>query len=284
MDQREWPVREWRLPVLGASVWVVEVGEGEPIVMLHGGPGASHDYLRPQMDRLAAAGRRWVYYDQRGGGRSMLSEGVQPGTVDEHVADLERLRVHLGVERLSILGYSWGGLLGMLFALGHRDRVGRMALMSPAPSHAGARAAMLENLRLADKRREVAELKESLGIAELSLRDPVAARQARFAIAVNGYFVEPRRGLELTPFRVQQRSEQAVWKSLGEFDLRERLPSLRGIPSLVVHGREDPIPFASAVETASLIGAKLVALDRCGHVPYIEAPKPLFAALDAFFA
>lgn len=275
------------LAVPGASLFVLEVGAGEPLVLLHGGPAASHDYLRPQLDRLAGteAGppRRLVYYDQRGGGRSSLSAGTMPGGAGDHVDDLERLRAHLGVERLRLCGYSWGGLLALLYALSHPDRVERLALLSPAPAWAGARAAMLENLRRAGERREVAEWKASLDLPSLSARDPEAARRARFAIAVAGYFVDPRRALELTPFRVIQRSEQAVWSSLADYDLRPRLSSLRGVPALVAHGREDPIPIATAMDTAERIDARLVALDRCGHVPYIEAPRPLFAALDSFF-
>ena len=69
--------RSRRLDVPGAELLLVEIGEGAPVVLLHGGPGASHDYLRPQMDRLAGPGRRLVYYDQRGGGRSALAPGAQ---------------------------------------------------------------------------------------------------------------------------------------------------------------------------------------------------------------
>jgi pimeloyl-ACP methyl ester carboxylesterase len=140
---------------------------------------------------------------------------------------------------------------------------------------------MLDNLRRAAERPEVAALRDSPEVAELS-RDPQQRRRARFAMAVAGYFVDPRRALELTPFIVQQRAEQAVWASLGDYDLRPRLPSLRGLPSLVAHGNQDPIPIATARETAALLDATMVALDGCGHVPYIEAPEPLFAALASF--
>ena len=171
----------------------------------------------------------------------------------------------------------------LLYALDHPARVARLALISPAPSSSQGRAVMARNIKLAHERREVAELRAELKIDELAARDPAAARRARFALAVTGYFVEPRRALELTPFRVQQRAEQAAWSSLGEYDLGPRLPSLAAIPSLVVHGRQDPIPIATAMQTAQQMGARFVPLERCGHVPYIEAPVPLFAALEAHF-
>jgi proline iminopeptidase len=80
---------------------------------------------------------------------------------------------------------------------------------------------------------------------------------------------------------VQQRAEQAVWRSLGEYDLRPRLESLR-VPSLVVHGEGDPIPIEGARATAEALGAEWLPLGNCGHVPYIEAADRLFPALARF--
>src|SRR6478672_9779723 len=116
------------LTVEGARLFFVEVGDGEDVaVMLHGGPGASHDYLRPQLDAIAEPGRRRLfYYDQRGGGRSKLAAGVKPGGWPVHVADLEAVRAHLGLARLVLVGYSWGALLAMLYALEHPDRVEKL--------------------------------------------------------------------------------------------------------------------------------------------------------------
>jgi pimeloyl-ACP methyl ester carboxylesterase len=72
-----------------------------------------------------------------------------------------------------------------------------------------------------------------------------------------------------------------VWNSLGDYDLRPRLPSIAA-PILVAHGRQDPIPIESAREIARSTGAELLELDRTGHVPYIEASQRLFPALLAF--
>src|SRR5947209_246468 len=101
------------LRVSGAQLFTLETGDGPDVaVMLHGGPGASHDYLRPGLDALAQPGRRrLLYYDQRGSGRSPLDAGVPPGPWQEHVADLDAVRVHLGGAPLTLVGYSWGALL-----------------------------------------------------------------------------------------------------------------------------------------------------------------------------
>jgi pimeloyl-ACP methyl ester carboxylesterase len=73
-----------------------------------------------------------------------------------------------------------------------------------------------------------------------------------------------------------------VWQSLGDFDLRPRLPELRGIPALVVHGEDDLIPIEAARTAAGLIGAEFHALPHCGHVPYVEAPEEFVRLMDGF--
>ena len=112
------------LTVSGAQLFTLEFGDGPDVaVMLHGGPGASHDYLRPGLDAVAEPGRRRLfYYDQRGSGRSPLDAGVAPGGWQDHVADLDAVREHLGGEPLTLVGYSWGALLAMLYADGASRR------------------------------------------------------------------------------------------------------------------------------------------------------------------
>ncbi len=96
-----------------------------------------------------------------------------------------------------------------------------------------------------------------------------------------GYFHDPARTRDLTPFRITGRTQTAVWASLGEYDLRPSLASLK-VPALVVHGTDDPIPLESVRELADLLGAAFIPIPECGHVPYLEAPEAFFAALDPF--
>lgn len=266
------------IPVDGAQLFAVEVGDGPDVaVMLHGGPGASHDYLRPGLDGAATPGRRrLLYYDQRGSGRSPLDAGAAPAGWQTHVADLDAVRRHLGGAPLTLVGYSWGALLALLYAVEHRDRVAKLALISPAPAAARERAEAGERLKAMAQRPSVAALR-----ARLDPPNTKIDRRHRFALAIAGYFAHPERALELTPFVVKQAAEDAVWRSLGDYDLRPSLRAL-GVPAFVAHGADDPIPIATARATAEALGAQFVALDDCGHVPYVEAADRLLPSLREF--
>ena len=255
--------------VRGVDIYIRRVGTGPATVVLHGGPGASHDYLLPGFDTLARD-RELIYYDQRGGGRSSVARDIPVGW-REQVADLEALRNLWSMEQLTLAGYSWGGLLALLYALEYPGRVARLALVSPAPSWRAAREEFEQTFSRRNLDRVFQEERKRLRESGLRERDPEAFQQRIFELSVAAYFFDPNRARELTPFRITGRTQQEVWASLGDYDLRPRLAELRGVPSLVIHGEEDPIPIDAASTTAELIGAEFHRLPRCGHVPYVEA-------------
>jgi proline iminopeptidase len=244
------------------------VGQGSPVVVLHGGPGAHHDYLLPGFDVLAH-GRELIYYDQRGGGRSPVSRDTPVGW-REHVADLEELRQQWSLARLTLAGYSWGGLLALLYAAEFPERIERLVVVSPAPVW---RAARLEFEQLFQQKNLAPELQQeraALRNSGLRERDPAAYSQRMFELSVAAYFFDPRKARELTPFRVTGRTQQEVWSSLGDYDLRPALRQL-GHPVRVLQGENDVIPIESSRTIANLTGGELQLLPRCGHVPYVEA-------------
>ena len=248
-------------------------------MVLHGGPGAQHDYLLPGFD-LLARGRTLVYYDQRGGGRSPVGRDVPVGW-REHVADLDALRAAWGVERLTICGYSWGALLAMLYAIEHPDRVERLALVSPAPAARRERAVFEANLARRNSTPGLVAERQALKASGLMQRDLAAYNRRLFELAVSGYFHDPSRVHDLTPFRITARTQNEVWESLGDFDIRPALARL-DLPAFVLHGDDDPIPVSTAEATAEALGAPITVIPDCGHVPYVEAPDAFVAALDPF--
>jgi proline iminopeptidase len=274
---------EQTVELAGVRLYTRRVGDGPPVVVLHGGPGAHHDYLLPQYDRLARR-RSLLYYDQRGGGRSPVPREVPVGW-REHVSDLDALRDHWDLERVTLLGYSWGGLLAVLYALEHPRRVERLAFVSPAPVTAAWRDEFERRLAARMAQPWIGRSRAELTASDLARTDPEKYRRLAFALSVAGYFHDPRRASELTPFRVTERSQRAVWESLGNYDLRKRIeqtfPDGTAPPSLVVHGIYDPMPLEAARETAALLHARVIELPT-GHAPHVEATEEFVQALDGF--
>jgi proline iminopeptidase len=259
------------------------------LLVLHGGPGAHHDYLLPQMLALgkAAGGRELLFYDQRGGGRSK-SQDREPVTWQTQVGDLAKVIAEFELGRPLLVGYSWGGLLAILYAAsaargGAFPAPEGLVLIDPAPISRHYRVQFEHEFARRQESPEVGRLREQLAEAGLRETDLEAYRQRNFELSVAGYFAHPHSAQDLTPFRVSARVQQSVWDSLGDFDLAAdgRLASI-AVPTLIVHGRQDPIPVASSEEAARLMGAEIVVLDNCGHVPYVEQPEALFRAVDTF--
>lgn len=277
MTGEEWTTTR---QVRGVSLFERRIGSGPEVIVLHGGPGAHHDYLLPGFDRLAT-GRTLVYYDQRGGGRSPVGRDVPVGS-QEQVHDLEALRDVWGLEQLHLVGYSWGALLAMLYAIAHPARVASLALVSPAPAAARERAGYESALAARNSTPAIVAARAALQASDLRSRDLAQYQKRLFELAVTGYFHDPERVSELTPFRITGRTQQAVWDSLGtEYDLRPALARL-SVPAIVLHGDDDPIPLESAAATAHALDAELVVLPDAGHVPYIEAADAFTAALHRF--
>jgi proline iminopeptidase len=267
--------------IRGVSIFERRIGSGPPTVVLHGGPGAHHDYLLPGFDALARD-RELIYYDQRGGGRSAVSRETPVGWKDQ-VADLEALRQAWQLERLSLAGYSWGGLLALLYAVEFPARTASLALVSPAPAWREARVEF--ERRFSERNLAPALQRERTALRESGLRDrdPAAYAQKLFELSVAPYFFDPARAHDLTPFRVTGRTQQEVWSSLGDFDLRPALARL-SIPAVVLHGEDDPIPLAAAESVAKILGAEFHPLPRCGHVPYVEAHREFVRLVDEFLS
>ncbi|MFL5479982.1 MAG: alpha/beta fold hydrolase [Gemmatimonadaceae bacterium] len=280
------PREEGFTTTTGSPLYWVKYGvQGAPrLLVLHGGPGADHRYMLPQMLHL---GEEFdlLFYDQRGGGRSR-SDARVPITWQTHVEDMAAIVSELGLDPLSIVGYSWGAMLGLLYTIEQRKNAAlpapaRLTLINPAPLTRSYRQQFEDEFARRQASPEIQQLRDELTQSGLRERDPEAYRQRAFELSVAGYFSDPRNAKDLTPFRVVARVQQSVWESLGDFDLVQELSGVK-IPSIIVHGRDDPIPLASSSEAARALGTKCIVLDDCGHVPYVEQPARLFAAIDPF--
>ena len=282
------PATEGHSTTTSVPLYWCEYGPADapPLLVLHGGPGAHHDYLLPQFLRLAER-HRLVFYDQRGGGRSRET-GPADVTWQQLVQDLSHIVRERHVEPLTIVGYSWGALLALLYSIeAHRHAAlpapVRLVLVDPAPLSRPYREAFEDEFARRQRSEAIRELREDLADSGLRDSDPDAWRQRQFEIGVAPYFARPAAAKELTPFRVTAKVQQSVWQSLGDFDVIADLSSIH-VPAFFVHGRHDPIPLESTERAAGAMRARLLVLEASGHVPYVEQPDALFNAIEQYLA
>ncbi len=278
----------------GVRLFYRTIGSGgDTVVILHGSPGFHMNYLLPDLVPLAR-GRTLLFYDQRGGGRSELIRDPSLLTVEHHIRDLEALRRHFRLERLSLLGHSWGGGLAALYALQHRTHVERMLLLAPMtprgdPYFSRAAEEFLPRLdsatwvrlRALDQSLPTAddpvatcrELMQGLMVAPLYFADAAGARRFR------GDFCDaPPEAL-----RTVSSVREAFNRSRGAWDLRAELKTLR-VPTLVVHGAHDAIPLEASREwVSSLPNARLLVVQGADHYLFAEKPEQVIPAADWFF-
>jgi proline iminopeptidase len=288
--------REGRIPVGKTSLYSRDIGRGQPIIVLHGGPDFDHGYLLPDLDRLAD-GFRLIYYDQRGRGRS--ADHVQPEevTLTSDVDDLDEVRQHFQLESPALLGHSWGAVLALEYALRHPTRVSQIILMNPAPASASD-VAVLRKAYAQKLGRDLARQRKIVASAAYKEGDPdaVAARyrlhfkpalkrpedyEKLMATMKAGFISQGKEGI-VKARAVENRLMRDTWQVDG-YDLLPRLRRLN-IPTLVISGDHDFIPGAIAEHIARAIpNARLVMLKNCGHFIYLECAGGVRNAFDDFF-
>lgn len=264
----------------------------DPLVVIHGGPGLSSAYLA-DLDILART-RALVFYDQRGAGRSTVVTDSTRLRLADHVGDLEAVRRHFGLNRLALLGHSWGAALAAQYARAHPDRVSRLILVGAMPPRATPYMQQFgQNLHAWMDNTMEARV-ATLAAARRDATDPVAACRAYWSVFIQGYFANPQdsagparmRGdvCDAPPEAIRNTGvvSASVLRPLGDWDWRDEFRQVR-VPVLIIHGDKDPIPVASAAEwQAAFSDATLVIVQGAGHFPYVERPEAFLGPVEAF--
>jgi proline iminopeptidase len=265
--------------------------DGPPVLILNGGPGISSEHFAPLARQVGelGAGYRAILFDQRGTGRSPLA-AVDSSTVnvDLMVEDIEALRAHLGIEAWTVMGHSWGGMYGMLYATRHPERVRGLILSSSGGAdlewlrYIGANLRM----RMGPERRAAFERALDPAYAEA---DPERANRDRVEAMAAAYVYDPAH----IPFVVEALTRPGanfpevrglVWADLQRvgYDLHEELRSFPE-PALLLSGRQDIIGDEVPLRIhASLPHSELVWLNESSHYPWLDQPDAYFEAIDGF--
>ncbi|MGA7190832.1 MAG: alpha/beta fold hydrolase [Candidatus Acidiferrales bacterium] len=129
----DYQIQEGFIDARGVMIYYMTVGRGAPIVIVHGGPGASHDYFLPYLLPLARH-NRLIFIDERGSGRSQKLDDPVGYTVANMVEDVEAVRQGLVLGKITLLGHSYGGVLAQAYALKYQNNVTHLILCSTFPS------------------------------------------------------------------------------------------------------------------------------------------------------
>jgi proline iminopeptidase len=263
-------------------------GEGPSIVLLSGGPGFG-SYLQPVAEALALS-HRCILFDQRGTGASQSEKpDADSLALAGAIADLEALRLHLKLGRWSLLGHSWGGMLAMAYATQHPDRLDNLVLVGtggPTLDFFGPFGDTLAGRATPEEVANLAKWNDPVTSAE----DPALAAKERLRLRFPAYFYSREKAAAAWPAFAKVPFTPATYGALitdlqrQKFDLRRGLEQVR-CPTLVVHGRQDPIPASVVYEIRDAMPQlELRFIEKSGHFPWLEQPEETFSVLRAFLA
>jgi len=284
----------------GVLIYFKSVGRGPPLVIVHGGPGASHDYLLPNVYRLATS-YRLVFIDERGSGRSPRLEDTRQYTVEKMADDVEAVRVALQLGKIALLGHSYGGVVVQAYAFKYQDHLSHLILGSTFSStrELNAGLARMKQAMPAEQRARVEALEQAglFGKGALWEHGRYPDEYARLAWGV-GYFpnlygARPDPNYDPLPGNTTNSWElyRAMWGSHGEFvvdgnltevEWVDRLPEIK-VPTLILVGDHDESdPAMSREMNSKIAGSKLVVLPNSGHMIFVDQPDLFVKAITDF--
>jgi proline iminopeptidase len=284
----------------GVLIYYMTVGRGEPLLIVHGGPGASHDYLLPYLLPLA----RWnklVFIDERGSGRSEKLEDVTRYTVENMVEDVESVRQALSLGKISLLGHSYGGVLAQAYAFKYQRNLTHLILGGTFYSTSEMNKVLAqEKQRMAPEALQKLEALEHAGLFGKGKEWETGRYPEEYAKLAwgDGYF----------PFLYQRRPDanydplsgntttawdlyREMWGSHGEFiidgnlksvEYADKLPGIK-VPTLIICGDHDESdPSLSRFMHEKIASSKLVVLPQSGHMAFVDQPAMYVNSVNEF--
>ncbi len=254
-------------------------GTGDTLVILHGGPGLSHKYLKPQMDSLLSAKFTLLYYDQRGSG---WSEGENDRTrlnIETFVEDLEQIRKYFDLDKINLLGHSFGGLLAMHYSIKYPAKVNSLLLVDTDAASYTLRTPY--QIKMIDSRlsgKQQAYLDSIETTPAFKNFDPETYEEY-YKTFLTSYFANPNDtaklflGFDSISVPKINTTNSLVRANLGKYDIHDQLPNISG-RTLIMQGMESVFSAEGAVAIHERIpNSEIHLFEDCGHFEYIESPK-----------
>jgi L-proline amide hydrolase len=283
---------EGLIPFRGFETSYREAGETAsgklPVLLLHGGPGATSDYLEPLLG-LADTGRRTVTYDQIGAGRSKVPPQALEWTVELFVEEVAAVRKALALDRIHLFGHSWGGMLAMEYALTQPDGLASLVVgHSPASVPQWVEETGRLRAALPQDVQETLTRHEDAG----TVHDPEYEEACMVFYRRHVCRADPWPDYVLRSFAelgevyntMNGPSEFHVVGTIRDWSVVDRLGEI-DVPTLVVTGEHDEAtPAINETVTNGIPGAESVILPGRSHVAHAEDPAEYLELLDRFFS
>lgn len=283
----------------GIMIYYEAFGKGEPLLIVHGGPGASHDYFLPYLLPLART-NRLIFIDERGSGRSGKIEKTSDYTVENMVEDVEAVRKELKLGRINLLGHSYGGVLAQAYAFKYQENLSHLILCSTFHSTKEMNEVFKRILdKMTPELRTRIEKTERAGLFGHGRDFEKNRYTSEYMTAAwgEGYF----------PYLYQNHPDpnydpiangntswdlyREMWGSDGEFvidgnlksvEYSDRLSTIK-IPTLITAGDNDECdPSLSQEMNRKIAGSKLVIFPKSGHMTFVDQPSLFITAVDEF--
>lgn len=279
---------EGRMDVPGGSIWYDVAGEGDgiPLLLLHGGPGAGSRYFEPL--RTLSAERPIVFYDQLGAGRSDKPSDTSLWTIERHIRELDIVRETLGLDRVHILGHSWGAMLLIEYLLTNPDGVVSATFASPLFSTARW---------MTDARQRVAEMPPEIQAVIDEHESAGTTDSPEYQEAMMAFYqtyllrTDPWPPLILQTFEeMGQEVYQFMWGpsefnatgTLRSWDRMDALPTLT-LPTLFTVGEFDETFPSTVRDYASRVeGSRFVEFAGAAHLTFNDSPEESVRVMREF--
>ncbi len=294
-----YPQQEGFVDAHGVMLYYLILGRGEPLVVMHGGPGASHDYFLPYLLPLARH-NKVVFIDERGSGRSQKLADPAGYTIDNMVEDLEAARKALNLGKINLLGHSYGGALVQAYALKYQRNLRHLILGSTWSSTAAMNEVFVRmKEKMTPELRGRIDQLEAAGLFGHGKDYEKSRYPAEYMIAAwgEGYFPYVYQGRPDPNYDPIAQGNTAwdlyreMWGKHGEFvidgnlksvEYTDRLPSIK-VPTLVLVGDHDECdPSLAQVMHEKIAGSKLVIFPKAGHMTFVDQPELFIKAVDEF--
>ena len=269
----------------GTKLFVKTMGKGEPIVLVHGGPGLNYLYFLPQFKELAKH-YKLIFYDQRASGKSSADVDSSSITMDNFVKDLEGIRKLFGLKKMNLFGHSWGGLVAMYYAFRYPQNLKSLVLSNTTPASSLYRDAIFFTLSHRATKKEGEEYRKITSTKGYKDKDPVVlAKFYKILFAPSFYNKKYIDSLNIIlPPDNEKKNKLLSLLPLFKYDITGQLQFIK-CPTLIITGDYDIMPPKANISIhKNIINSKLVTLKNCGHFPFVEDKHKYFKVLEDFLA